>query len=55
LIADLLNALRGKQRERVNPDQLLLFEIGELEQLIAEATEPDEESVKPTGKRKKHG
>ena len=32
-ILDLLQALRGKQRERIDPDQLLLFEIGELEQL----------------------
>ena len=29
-ITELIAALRGKQRERIDPDQLLLFEIGEL-------------------------
>ena len=52
-ILDLLRALRGKQRERLDPDQLLLFEIGELETLL----EPEE--TKPTStrsrKRKKRG
>ena len=37
-IVELLRALRGKQRERIDPDQLLLFEIGELETLLAEET-----------------
>ena len=35
-ILELLQALRGKQRERIDPDQLLLFEIGELEQIAEE-------------------
>ncbi len=35
-ILELLRALRGKQRERINPDQMLLFEIGELEQILEE-------------------
>ena len=38
-ISELLAALRGKQRERIDPDQLLLFEIGELEKLIEEELE----------------
>jgi transposase len=52
-ILELLRALRGKQRERLDPDQLLLFEIGELESLLEES----EEEAKPTsarnGKRKR--
>ena len=52
-IEELLRALRGKQRERVNPDQLLLFEIGELEKLISEDSEPDDEP--PRKRKKKHG
>lgn len=35
-ISELLAALRGKRRERIDPDQLLLFDIGELEKLIEE-------------------
>jgi transposase len=50
VIADLLKALRGKQRERIDPSQLLLFEIGELEQLIQERRE---ESQPPSRRRKK--
>ena len=45
LIAELLKALRGKQRERINPDQLLLFEIGELESMIKEATQASEAEI----------
>ena len=33
---ELIAALRGKQRERIDPDQLPLFEIDELEKLIEE-------------------
>ncbi len=33
---ELIAALRGKQRERIDPNQLPLFEIGELEKLIEE-------------------
>lgn len=52
LIRDLLKALRGKQRERIDPDQLLLFEIGELEKLIEEKRE----DAKPQFRRRqKHG
>ena len=35
-IVELLRALRGKQRERVDPDQLLLFQLEELEQVLDE-------------------
>lgn len=35
-IRELLQALRGKKRERIDANQLLLFEIGELEQLVEE-------------------
>ena len=35
-IKELLQALKGKKRERLDPNQLLLFELGELEQLIDE-------------------
>jgi transposase len=41
-ILELLQALRGKQRERIDPSQLLLFDIGELEQFIEEQTAEDE-------------
>lgn len=40
-IVELLRALRGKQRERLDPDQLLLFELGELETLVEEPPESD--------------
>ena len=51
-ILELLKALRGKQRERVDPDQLLLFEIGELEKLLEE--EHAQANTKPL-KRKRGG
>ena len=35
-IRELLAALRGKQRERVDPAQLMLFDVGELESFINE-------------------
>lgn len=54
-ILELLQALRGKQRERIDPDQLLLFELGELEKLIEEnATEQDERS-QPRRKKRRRG
>jgi len=52
-ILELLKALRGKQRERIDPDQLLLFEIGELESLIDEQAEENETGVKLRKKRKR--
>lgn len=53
-IRELLAALRGKQRERIDPDQLLLFELSELEQLIEEkAAEQDEARRPPRRKRKR--
>ena len=54
-ILELLKALRGKQRECIDPDQLLLFEIGELEKLIEESLEAGEESDEPddSGKKKR--
>ncbi len=51
-ILELLQALRGKQRERIDPDQLLLFEIGELEQIAEEETEVP---TPPRRKRRRHG
>ena len=54
-ILELIKALRGKQRERVDPDQLLLFEIGELEKLIEEQFEANQEAAKPKKKRKRGG
>ena len=52
-IRELLQALRGKTRERIDPDQLLLFEIGELETLIEEALGAEKEPSKPRRKRKR--
>jgi transposase len=61
-IKELLQALKGKKRERLDPNQLLLFELGELEQLIEEATKADEAQSKDEAssksarrKKKKHG
>lgn len=50
-ILELLKALRGKQRERVDPDQLLLFEIGELEKLIEE----EHAQAKSKARKRKRG
>ena len=54
--------MKGKKRERLDPNQLLLFELGELEQLIEEATVADEaqsedeaSSKSARRKKKKHG
>lgn len=55
MILELIRALRGKQRERVNPDQLLLFEIGELESMIKEETKQDEPAPNKRRKKKGHG
>ena len=55
VILELLKALRGKQRERIDPDQLLLFEIGELEKLIEEQVEANKEYDRPKKKRKRSG
>lgn len=49
----LLKSLKGKQRERLDPNQLLLFELGDLEQLIEETLAEDQ--PKPRRKRKPHG
>jgi transposase len=54
-ILELLQALRGKQRERVDPNQLLLFEIGELEQLLEEQVTDDDEATKPRRRKRQHG
>lgn len=51
-IAELLKALRGKQRERIDPDQLLLFELGELEQLIEEQVA---DAPPPRRRRRRNG
>lgn len=44
-IHELLQALRGKKRERIDPSQLMLFELGELESFIEEqlAADADDE------------
>jgi transposase len=47
-------ALRGKTRERIDPDQLLLFELGELETLIEEELQAEREASRP-GRKKKRG
>ncbi|MBL8813061.1 MAG: hypothetical protein JNM43_23030 [Planctomycetaceae bacterium] len=57
-IKELLQALKGKKRERLDPNQLLLFELGELEQLIEEAarteeTQPDQNAATKPAARKK--
>ena len=49
-ITELIAALRGKQHERIDPDQLLLFEIGELEKLIEEELQI---SRPPRGRKKR--
>ena len=50
-IVELLRALRGKKRELVDPDQLLLFNVGEFEQLLEEAAE----ETQPARRKRKHG
>lgn len=53
-ILELLQALRGKKRERIDPDQLVLFEVGELEAIAEEETEtppPDRRRKKRRGRR----
>ena len=50
---ELLRSLRGKKREWVNPDQMLLFEIGDLEQLVEEVREQEKQTKNRTPK--KHG
>jgi transposase len=50
---ELLRSLRGKKREWVNPDQMLLFEIGDLEQLVEEVRDQEKQPTKRTPK--KHG
>jgi transposase len=61
-IKELLQALKGKKRERLDPNQLLLFDPGELEQLLEEAEKADEAQQKDEAssksirrKKKKHG
>jgi hypothetical protein len=53
LMLELLRSLRGRKREWVNPDQMLLFEIGDLEQLVQEAREQEKQTTKRLPK--KHG
>lgn len=53
-IRELIQALRGKTRERIDPDQLLLFEIGELETLIEEELQAEREAPGP-GRKKRRG
>jgi transposase len=52
-IRELLQALRGKTRERIDPDQLLLFEIGELETLIEEELQAERDASRPERKKKR--
>lgn len=51
-IQELLQALRGKQRERVDPAQLVLFDIGELESFIEEQLAEDEKPSRRKSKRR---
>lgn len=53
IIRELLAALRGKTRERIDPDQLLLFEIGELETLIQEELNAEQDAARPKRKRRR--
>jgi septal ring factor EnvC (AmiA/AmiB activator) len=53
---------KGKKEERLHPNQLLLFELGELEQLIEEVAKADEAQSREEAssksvrrKKKKHG
>jgi hypothetical protein len=53
-IRELLQALRGKQRERIDPSQLMLFDIGELESFIEEQLDDGNAADEdPTPKKKK--
>ncbi|MCA9202654.1 MAG: IS66 family transposase [Planctomycetales bacterium] len=52
-IKELLASLRGKRRERVDPNQLLMFDLGELEAVIEEAAE--EELPARRKRRRGHG
>lgn len=60
-IKELLQALKGKKRERLDPNQLLLFDLDELEKLIEEAAQKEDTATeaatetKPPRRRKKHG
>jgi len=56
-IADLLAALRGKTRERIDPNQLLMFDLGELKQLAKEQAEaePEPEPRTTAPRRRGHG
>ena len=38
-LAEMLQALRGHRRERIDPDQLVLFELGEIETIAKEETD----------------
>ena len=49
----MLAALRGKTRERIDPDQLLLFEIGELETLIEESLAAEKVAARPKSRKKR--
>ena len=52
-IEELLAALRGKTRERIDPKQLLLFETGELETLIRDQAGDEEQADEAAGAKKK--
>jgi len=61
-IKELLQALKGKKRERLDPNQLLLFDLGELEKLLEEAAKADDvqandeaSSKSARRKKQKHG
>ena len=54
-ILELIKALRGKQRERIDPAQLFLFELGELEQIIEEQLSDPKEEEAPRRRKKPHG
>ena len=54
-IQELLKALRGKQRERIDPSQLMLFDIGELESFIEEQLAENEDSTPKKRRKRKRG
>ena len=61
-IKELLQALKGKKQERLDPNQLLLFDLGELEKLLEEAATADDaqandhaSSKSSRRKKQKHG
>lgn len=51
----LLQRIRGSRQERIDPDQLLLFSLAELEELAAQLDVPELISDEPRGRRNSRG